>query len=642
MNFFFASPWPRKMVAAAICLLFPYGALSLSSTASAQSITPSTSNAEGASPQAGILNSASVPSWFQTGHYRASRWDGGPIEAEKGMLSGWPGYTQNDPQKILQATRDWYSPKTIQYLKMMHVNWAWVTWSTGFSPETESQQRELVSRYIKLCHQNHIRVTAYISIGNIFWHDMFEHVPESIAWTKLDFRGGPVYYSRPNRYMADIANPGWIALETQRVESAARAGADGLWIDNTFSYYSPQDVSRMIDTLYSAAVKINPHFLILSNYNPKVLTWARFQNAVSTENGKEPGYYTDSKNPPLVTNAGLLRYLYGISEGWRPVSVEDGGRHTGNRLLNPMEPKKWQLALAECAMYHASLEINPEGRFLRDIYFETPAAMNGLHAIGIYNSFFERNEQYYIDPNSMAKIAVLSDTTDTIIPYLDELSKTNVNYDVLFNYQTPDSGQLKRYKVIVLPNTNPLDRQWIQALTEWVRQDGGVLVSVQDASLFTARPVPADQDFGLGPLLGISKSKIPTEKIVRTRGIGTVIYLPELLAAPKMAALLNQYARGSELVKVTPQSAILSNLAYQPKYRRIILHLLNYRQALARNIHVEVHAPVEKVLILSPDRLVNSTAKLAQKGTLSEITIPELQTYDLVAIYLKTNNELIH
>ena len=555
------------------------------------------------------------------------------------MLSGWPGYTQDDPQKILQATRDWYSARTIRYLKMMHVNWAWVTWSTGFSPETESQQRELMSRYIKLCHQNHIRVTAYISIGNMFWRDMFEHLPASIAWTKLDFRGGPVYYSRPNRYMADIANPGWIALETQRVESAARAGADGLWIDNTFSYYSPQDTARLIDTLYRAAVKINPHFLILSNYNQRIYTWARFQNAVSTEGGKEPGYYPDLKNQPLVTNAGLLRYLYGVSEGWRPVSVEDGGRHTGNRLLNPMPPEKWQLALAECAMYHASLEINPEGRFLRDIYFETPAAMNGLRAIGAYNSFFERNEQYYADPSSMAKIAILSDTTDTIVPYLDELSKTNLNYDVVFNYQSPQLSQLKQYKVIVLPGTNPLDQAWSHALAEWVRQDGGVLVSVQDASLFTTHPVPANQDFGLEKLLGISKSGIPTEEVVRTRGTGTVIYLPKLLTATKMATLLEGYARESELVTVPPQSAILSNVAYQTKYRRIVLHLLNYRQALDKDIHVEVHAPVEKVLILSPDHLEDSTAKVVLKGPQSEITIPELQTYDLVAIYLKDKDE---
>ena len=256
---------------------------------------------------------------------------------------------------------------------------------------------------------------------------MFKHVPASIAWTDFDFHGAPVYYGAchsfgswvtpcTERYMADIANPGWIQLQKQRVEAAARAGADGLWIDNTMPSYRAQDVAHIIDALYDVASRINPNFVIESNYNQSIYTWARYQNAISTEDGLEPGYYTDKQQPYLVTNAGLIRYNYGVSDGWRPVSVEDGGRHTGERMMNPMAPRKWQLAIAEAAMYHASLEINPEGRFLRDIYFKVPAALDGLRAIGAYNSFLEQNEQYYTHPQSLSRIAILSDTTDIVFP----------------------------------------------------------------------------------------------------------------------------------------------------------------------------------------------------------------------------------
>ncbi len=120
----------------------------------------------------------------------------------------------------------------------------------------------------------------------------------------------------------------------------------------------------------------------MSNYNQGIYTWQRLQNGVTTEDGNEPGYYTDKDKPYMVTNAGLLRYNYGVSEGWRPVSMEDGLRHNGDRMLNSMQPEKWQLAIAECAMYHASLEAYFEGRSLRDVYFGCPGGHGGLASHG--------------------------------------------------------------------------------------------------------------------------------------------------------------------------------------------------------------------------------------------------------------------
>jgi hypothetical protein len=126
-------------------------------------------------------------------------------------------------------------------------------------------------------------------------------------------------------------------------------------------------VAHLIDELYEVVGKVNPHFVTMSNYNQGMYTWQRQQNGVTTQDGREPGYYTDKAEPYLVTNAGLIRYNSGVIEGWRPVSVEDGLRHSGDRMLTLMLPQKWQLAIAECAMYHASLEVYFEGLFLRDV-----------------------------------------------------------------------------------------------------------------------------------------------------------------------------------------------------------------------------------------------------------------------------------
>lgn len=582
-----------------------------------------------------MLDPGMLPDWLATGKFRSARWDGGPIEAEKGVLSGWADYKEGDPIRMLEATRDWYNPRTIEYLKVAHINWAWVTWSNGFSPATEQQQRSLLTRYIRLCHENQIHVAAYISIGNIFWRDMFEHIPSSRAWVKRDFGGGPLFYSHPNRYMADITNPDWIALQKERVGAAVRAGADALWVDNTFSYYRMQDVSHLLDVLYETAAESNSHFVIMSNYNQGIYTWGRLQNGITTEDGDEPGYYTDKKKPYLVTNSGLLRYNLGIAEGWRPVSIEDGRRHNGDRMLTPMKPHKWQLAIAECAMNHAALELYFEGRFLHDVYFRTPEAIESLGAIGKYNAFLERNEQYLVQPQSMSQVAVLSDATDTIVPYLNQLAANRLDYDVVFNYQSPSKERLSRYKAIILPNTNPLSSAWRNVLETWVHEDGGLLILVEDASLFSPENTSTNDGSVTGTLLGVTKNRLPSTMQMWPRGKGTVIYLPKLPPAEGMLSVVREARKLTAPVEVEPHLAVLSTVAYQAKWQRVILQLVNYRQRSEKGIHVTVRVPVERVDSFSPDSGGQTRLALHTTGERSTFVVPELQTYDLVVIELK-------
>ena len=586
-------------------------------------------------PRRAILDPSKVPSYFQTGRFRSARWDGGPIEAEKGRLSGWPNYTEDDSQRVLEATRDWYNPRTIEFLKKAHINWAWLTWSVGFSPETERPQQELVRRYIELCHRENIRVAAYFSIGNMFWKDMFEKVPESIAWVDRTEDGGPRFYTRPNRYMANISHPEWLKLQRRRTEDAVRAGADALWIDNTFGYYGLEKVTRFLDEIYEGVSRINPQVVIMSNYNRRILTWGRLQNGVTTEDGEEPGYY--GSPAAVVSNAGLLRHQFAIGEGWRPVSVEFGGREnddlTGtSRMTTPMAPARWQLAIAECAMYGVSLEPFFEGLFLRDLYFGKAEAMKGLEAIGAYNAFLERNEAYYTEPRSLARVAILTDTTDEVLGYLNGLSAENLNYDVMFNYQHPTKEILDRYVVLVLPNTNPLGNEWRDALGEWVRE-GGTLIAVQDAGILPPQAVGPDHEMVLGPLLGISQRSLPNESQVVQHGKGNAIYIPQRPPAAEMTGLIRKHLGRAEDLVLEPRPAILSNAVEQPQNKRIVLHLLNYRQDPQRDLRVRVRRAVTRVEILSPDAILDKKATIQNQGDEWIVTIPELRTYNVVAIY---------
>ena len=374
---------------------------------------------------------ASVPEWARTGRFRAARWDGGPIEAEKGRLSDWPHYTDADERGVMRATRAWYEPRTIEFLKTAHINWAWVTWSVGFSHETERPQWEQLRDYIAACHGKGIRVAAYLSIGNMFWKDMFDRVPESKEWVEKLADGSPRFYKPPNRYMARIDGQPWREYVRARVQAALAAGADSFWIDNTFAYHGAANVQGFLDLVYAEAMAAGCPVVVMSNYNRAIYTWARMQNGVSTEDGREPGYWP-GESAALVTNAGLLRYHRGVSQGWRPVSVEYGGRHTGERFTTPMEPRQWQLSLAECAAFQASLQPFFEGLFLRDLYAGEPAALEGLKAIGGYNRFFAEHEAWYRDAVPAARLAVAAENDDRIVAGLNALAARNVQFDVLF------------------------------------------------------------------------------------------------------------------------------------------------------------------------------------------------------------------
>lgn len=102
----------------------------------------------------------SVPAWARNGMIRFERWDGGRIETAKAILSGWPNFWPPDPN-YLYATDNWYNPRTIRFLREAGINMIWVTFSNGFSNQTEKLQQDQLTSYIKLCHSQGIHVMAY-------------------------------------------------------------------------------------------------------------------------------------------------------------------------------------------------------------------------------------------------------------------------------------------------------------------------------------------------------------------------------------------------------------------------------------------------------------------------------------------------
>jgi hypothetical protein len=522
-----------------------------------------------------------VPEWARTGNFSFARWDGGPLEVSKGELSGWPGFVVPDPQ-VIYATSNLYDSGTIGLIGRGHVNWVWVTWSVGFSNQTEEAQQVLVRRYIEECHRNGIHVTAYLSIANMFWEDMFLHVPESREWV-LKINGQPVPYSAADyaavgnvtRYMADLSLEAWQQYTLGRVIEAVNAGADAIVFDNSSAIYGRELLEQFTARVLAEARKRNPHVLLSSNYSRDLIIAARTENAITSEQGWEPGIFNSQGAPPdrwnsapdflrvsegwLVLNAGLLRTMWAVSQGVRPVAVEYGNRHAGDRFLNTLPPAHQKLALAECAAFHAANEQYHESSTLRDLVYGQEPAVENWNAVMQYNSFFQKYAEFYQEPVSLAGVAVIVDAKVSDLAFLDELAASNVIYDVVFE-QDATRENLARYPIVLASPSVPLHPGWRR------------FEEVPPSELENASP-------------------------------GSVI----------------------------AADAVLVNIHAQSRVSRVLVHLLNYANTPAVDVELKVKRRFSSARLFSPDRDAGSIT-VQSDGQFTRIRIPELRIYDLVVL----------
>jgi hypothetical protein len=532
--------------------------------------------------QEGAQNvSGGIPQWALTGNFSFARWDGGPLEAAKGALSGWPDFVVSDPE-VIYATKNLYDPASIALLQRARVNWIWVTWSNGFSNQTEAPQQALLRQYIEECHRHGIHVSAYISIGNMFWEDMFLQVPESRDWV-LKINGQPVPYpaadyaavGRVTRYMADLSLEAWQEYTLGRVVAAVNAGADGIMFDNSLSVYGRPLLQRFSARVLAAARKVNPQVVLASNYSSDLMMAARAENAITSEQGWEPGVFV-SPGPPadrwnsspyflrvseglLVLNAGLLRTLWAVSQGLRPVAVEYGNRHTGDRFLHPFSAAHQKLALAECAAFHAANEQYHGSASLRDLLSGQQAALENWDAVQQYNSFLQSYAVFYQQPRSLAEVAVIVDANSPDLAFLNTLAARNLILDVVMDEDVA-SESLDAYRLVIAAPSVALRPGWRR------------YEELAPAELEAASPVT-----------------------------------------------------------VSAPDSVVINLHGQFHSNRVLVHLLNYADTAVFDVDLKINGQFTSARLLSPD-IEPQSLPVHAAGQLTEIRIPELRIYDLVVL----------
>jgi len=575
-----------------------------------------------------------VSDWAKPGRIRFARWDGGKLNTAKGILSGWPHFSPPDPN-FIESMMNWYQPETIRLLREAGINLIWVTFSCGFSIETEKPQQEQLRAYIDACHRQGIHVMDYESIANMFWEDMYEQVPESRNWHEIGRDGKPVPYSaadytkagRITRYMADLSKPEWRAYLRRRIDLAIDSGADGVIYDNNASDY-------LFDTyreIYQYGSSRKKDFLLMGNFHNNTYVFNRLTNCITTEDGSEPGIYSGPHVNPsnvmgnrdlllpvetglLVNNIGMFRIHRALTDGWKPVMVEDGKREVGERSTTPMSAARHKLALAEAMTYGIAMELSLEDTFQHRLKTGDPETRRIWEAIGQYNRFFADNEELYTNTKSLAPLAIVLDDRSANVGLLNGLSARNVLYDVVYEHDlTPE--KLAPYSAIALLTADIVRGTALAAIESFVARGGKVFAAGSSASLDERGGRRAKRaSFGC--------------KAVQSE----CVYYDKLPPIDELAAALSGSGNPRAVQVAAPKGVVYNALSQSAAHgkSRTLVHLLNYTAQPVHNVGITVKGKVEQVSLLSPDSPRQPVQRLPSSSSITEINVPELGTYSLL------------
>ena len=185
----------------------------------------------------------------------------------------------------------------------------------------------------------------------------------------------------------------------------------------------------------------------------------------------------------LVTNVGLFRIYNALSQGWKPMLVEDGGREVGVRETTPMAAERQQLALAEAMSFGIGMEVFVEGGFARDLFENDPkhhghlARHWNLQPISLPSTSSITRER-----NPVAPVAVVLDDRSESVSLLDGLAARHVLFDVIYESDLT-AEKLAPYKVVALLTARTVRQRALTALDTYVTNGGRILAAGEAATL---------------------------------------------------------------------------------------------------------------------------------------------------------------
>jgi len=638
-----------------------------------------------------MSTSQTIPRWAERGRIIPLYTEAGPVNVLKGCLSNWPWITKS-PEQVHRWCNYYSSEETVRRLKNDSVNFIMAGWSVGFSTEAERIQRELVSGFIKRCHASGIRVGTYLSWSNLFWESMFEDVPASKTWCRLDPAGEPFRaFGRETRYMACVNKKGWWDHLKERVSSALETDTDMIFFDNMRvwcycrecqalfrkhtkrilgkAYGLPTDPDapsygrylvskerilrrhrngerarislallsfheeRLTTRLRAMRAHIKsqrPDVLLAGNIQERVTT-NRLSDVFVTETPTFPGV----EGRQMVTNAPLYKHLFTTGQGKKSFIALQGQR----RAEAGRDQLVQKLAIAEGAAFGAQCGCHQMHEFThRD-----------------YNRFLLTNQECYTRTYPVTKVAVIGEDDFTHCSYVigqhrgfvDQLAQQSIMFDVLLQRDLRPS-LLKKYALLVLHNSMVMDDHTVEVIRRFVRAGGNLLSCGSPALIrpdYTRRDGYALSDvFGAG----VRSARRTKGKVKNPYGRGHSVFYPHDIArigpgdpAKPARKIPREFIRdlrrlaGGACVEVTGPEHVVAHLMKKERGDRIMVHLLNYSCKRVRDVRIRLRAGGDlkgRVKILSPDKVSRRAVRVVRCNDGIGFSVPEILVYCLALV----------
>ena len=546
-----------------------------------------------------------IPEAYRQGKFHYLRFDGGPAEAEKARVT--PFGMSDANLAVMRDLYDRHGETMIARLKEAGYDSVWITWSNGWSIEQEAEQRRQCKRIIEMCHRNGIKVTAYMSLTNMFWKEMFKQVPESREWVAMKDGKPALYGSSPNRYLADINHPGWRRYVKRRMAMALDAGVDAIFYDNMWA--EPvgmrtllSEVQHQIADFAKARGIPKPPMFCNTKRHPEridmhdLCEWGWNEFGACTPGVWDGDWYVD--------NVQKIRHMKGNAPHWKPHAYDISTYRKGNRISAVMSPVEQRRAIAEAVAFGSELSHCIQGVMVERLVGEKPDALATWRAIGQYNHWTRKHEGLYIGARPCAEVLLLHGFPVEVDRLL---LRESVGYRTCLLERIDRYDPSERYAAILVPPSLELTPPVVSKLKGHLKPGGKLLAPAASCLVGDASFVP-----------------YANEEIDEVTKTGK---------CPSLLAKVRQTAPGNRIEFDRPY--VLSSLMRLPDGRRA-LHVVNYGRP-AKQVTIRVaglrNAPgkAAEIQVRTPDPKTRlNAAKLLPDGF--EASIGDLDVYAVLLL----------
>ncbi|MCD6117468.1 hypothetical protein J7K93_10670 [bacterium] len=524
-----------------------------------------------------------------------------------------PEWAQRGKVNFYRAGIDYDNlDRMFEMFREAHINLV----AVGIPRDKNSKDYERVESFIKRCHKNNIRITAFNSLGGVSLRNLLMN-PKLETWIGHDEYGNKLWRQPGKVFAADLANQKYCNYELKYAGLQIDTGVDELYYD--YALGSTGDVLRFFKNVRKIAEVKGRNVTIYGNCKGNVLV-DEVCDLTKSEGTTEAGV----RNGKWVHNIPQARFYYAVGEGIKPYRSKYEGADPGvpnPGAFNVQDGMKcgWQKPIAEAAAFQSHFAIAEAGDKLLSgwVTKDNPLAMRIWDEISKYYAFLYENRSLYTDVKCVSKIGILApprvpsfEVSLARESLYNALSEMNIMYAIVLLHRM-DSNVLAKYKAIIIPNLPWITKEQLKVIEDYKKNGGNIYTIGSSNELRSLADISSDSQI-FGKLHKTSKR----EKLRR-----------------KLEKL-----GGKPLISIKGVNYVAANIVRKRGKDQYIVHFVNYNKPL-KNVKVRINLNgLSKKLhkngirLLSPDVVPGELKSVSIKNNSLEFILPVLKIYDVVSI----------